>query len=128
MSKVSNSELVRCANQIKGMGFSLFLIVVSLIIFSTIPLSEFKKITRSVETTSTSMPEGTPTTGSDQNVASVPKLLDLLPETINKFYAILFLLTMALIVFVASIFIATSRGCYKTSIFGLLFGLLFGIF
>ncbi len=110
----SNSDLVKCAGQIKAMGFSLFLFVIAMIIFSSIPVSEFNKILYKPPT--------------DNEVPPNSEVTKLLPETVNKFYAIIGILFVSFIIFVGSIVLATNKGCYKTSIFGLLFGLLFGIF
>ena len=121
ISAGSNSDLVRCAGQIKAMGFSLFLIVIIMIIFSTIPLSEFKKL-------NVSMLSNKPPAGQENEVPPIPAAVNLLPETINKFFAIIALSFIAVIIFISSIIIATGKGCYKTSLFGILFGLLFGIF
>lgn len=106
-SRNSNSELIRCATQIRAMGFAIMLIVIAMIIVSTIKESELKKLTTSA--LSGNMPSG------------------LLQETNRKLMASAILAFIGTVIFVLAILMATRKSCYKTSLFGIIFGLLFGI-
>jgi hypothetical protein len=101
-----SSELVKCARQINSMGFSLFLFVIAMILAITIPVSEYTKLVNYTNGTSMDKPSD---------------------DVMNKIMAGSFFIVFGAFVLIASILMATYKGCYKTSLFGIMFGLATGV-
>jgi hypothetical protein len=117
-----NSEFVRCGTQIKFIGFSMFLFVVVMIISMNISADEMALLMAKMSGTKVS-------TTVTVNGAQVVQLVDPTPsdDTMNKVIAMSALSSLAVIIFILSLIVTTGKGCYKTSLFGLIFGSVFGV-
>jgi hypothetical protein len=98
------------------MIFALFLFVVALIVIATIPMSEFEKMKKMAMMPVTNPP--TPITPDMQ----------IMDDTKNKLLAGGCLISIAILVYLLALVFSIQKGCYKTSLFGMLFGLISGVF
>ncbi len=113
------SEFLRCRTQIKVLGFSIFLFAIVLVVFVTISPEEMNKLMTGKEMASVTDANGDVTT----------KLVDatLMQNTLQKVFAMAVLSFIASILFILAMLVATGKGCYKVSLFSIIFGSLFGI-
>jgi hypothetical protein len=112
------SEFVRCGTQIKFIGFSMFLFAIVMAIGISISSDEMSVIVTGKQTTNVIV-----------DGKSTVQVVDATPDqnTLNKLLAMSSLMVIASVIFILSLIITTGKGCYKTSLFGLIFGSLFGV-
>ena len=115
------SEFSRCKMQIKSIGVSILLFAIVMCIFVSISSEEMNKIVTGVQIVTVPDPKD-----STKSITQVMPA-ELADDTKNKLMAASVLGSAAAVIFVLSLFIATGKGCYKTSLYGILFGSLFGI-
>ena len=106
-------EMQKCGKQVKFMWFSFFLLALALIVSMTISTDDMLKMTKAQQMKmmgQTVPPEQMPS-----------------QDAINKVLVSSILVLIASVVLFVSILFAVSKGCFKASMYGLLFGLLTGL-
>jgi len=113
------SEFLRCRTQIKVLGFSIFLFAIALVLFASISPEEMNKLMTGKEMANVTDANGDVTT----------QLVDatLMQSTMQKLMAMAVLSFIASVLFILAMLVATGKGCYKVSLFSIIFGTLFGI-
>ncbi len=113
------SEFLKCRTQIKVLGFSVFLFAVVLVVFASISPEEMNKLMTGKEMASVT----------DKNGDVTTQLVDatLMQNTLQKLLAMGVLSFISSVLFILAMLVATGKGCYKVSLFSIIFGSLFGI-